>query len=95
MDNTANIISIDFTKLRFEPLMEYHALNEYVESRFKEGVNNYLMIDEVQLCPKFELTINSLHSDEKYDINKEDWQVHIHILMNPTRPNTLEMFMIL
>lgn len=68
MDNTANIISIDFTKLRFEPLMEYHALNEYVESRFKEGVNNYLMIDEVQLCPKFELTINSLHSDEKYDI---------------------------
>lgn len=68
MDNTANIISIDFTKLRFEPLMEYHALNEYVESRFKEGVNNYLMIDEVQLCPKFELTINSLYSDEKYDI---------------------------
>lgn len=67
-DSMANIISIDFTKLRFEHLMEYYALIDYVESRFKEGVNNYLMIDEVQLCPKFELTINSLHSDEKYDI---------------------------
>lgn len=67
-DPTANIISIDYTKLKFEHLKEYHALNEYVESMFKTGVNNYLMIDEVQLCPKFELAINSLHSEEKFDI---------------------------
>lgn len=67
-DSTANIISIDLTKIKFEHLREYHALNDYVEANFKEGANNYLMIDEVQLCPKFELTINSLHSDEKYDI---------------------------
>lgn len=64
----ANIIEIDLTKLRFEKLKEYHALNEYVEERYKDGVNNYLMIDEVQLCKGFELTINSLHSEEKYDI---------------------------
>lgn len=67
-DITANIINIDLTKLRFEKLKEYHALNDYVESQYKEGVNNYLMIDEVQLCEGFELAINSLHSDEKYDI---------------------------
>ena len=65
---TANIISIDLTKLKYEHLKEYHALNDYVESNYIAGVNNYLMIDEVQLCPKFELAINSLHSDEKYDI---------------------------
>lgn len=68
IDSTANVIEIDLTKLRFEKLKEYHALNEYVEEQYKYGVNNYLMIDEVQLCEGFELTINSLHSEERYDI---------------------------
>ncbi len=67
-DNQANIIDIDLTKLRFESLKEYRALNEYVEANYKEGVNNYLMIDEIQLCESFELVINSLYSEEKYDI---------------------------
>ena len=68
IDSTANVIEIDLTKLRFEKLKEYHALNEYVMDRYIDGVNNYLMIDEVQLCEGFELAINSLHSEEKYDI---------------------------
>lgn len=67
-DKTANIINIDLTKIKFEHLKEYHALNDYIEQHYHECVNNYLMIDEVQLCQNFELTINSLHSDEKYDI---------------------------
>lgn len=67
-DNSANIIEIDLTKLHFEQLKEYHALNNYVEGLYRPGVNNYLMIDEVQLCQGFELTINSLHSEEKFDI---------------------------
>lgn len=67
-DATANIISIDLTKIKFEHLKEYHALNDYIEGKYREGVNNYLIVDEVQLCPNFELTINSLHSEEKYDI---------------------------
>ena len=29
---------------------------------------NYLFVDEVQMCPKFELAINSLYSKKKYDI---------------------------
>ena len=67
-DPDANIIFIDLTKIRFEHLKEYHMLNEYVESNYLAGVNNYVMIDEVQMCQGFELAINSLHSDEKYDI---------------------------
>lgn len=67
-DPSANVILIDLTKLKYEHLKEYHALSDFVESKHIAGVNNYLMIDEVQLCPKFELAINSLHSDEKYDI---------------------------
>jgi predicted AAA+ superfamily ATPase len=68
VDDEANIITIDFTKLQFESLREYHALNDYVEAHYRDGVNNYLMIDEVQLCPNFEIAVNSLHSEEKYDI---------------------------
>lgn len=67
-DAEANIIPIDFTKLQFEHLREYHALNNYIEEHYREGVNNYVMIDEVQLCPNFEIAVNSLHSEEKYDI---------------------------
>lgn len=65
---TTNIIYIDLTKLEFEPLKEYHALNEYVGSHYIDGVDNCLMIDEIQLCEKFELAVNSLHSEGRYDI---------------------------
>jgi len=68
IDLKANIIEIDLSKLRFEHLKEYHALNDFVEANYLEGVSNYLIIDEVQLCNGFELTINSLHSEEKFDI---------------------------
>ena len=64
----ANIISIDLTKIKYEKLKDYHALNDYIVDNYKDGVNNYVMIDEVQMCPNFELAINSLHSEEKYDI---------------------------
>ncbi len=67
-DTDANIISIDLTKLKYEELKEYHKLNEYVENRFEKRKNNYLFVDEVQLCTGFELAINSLHSSGDYDI---------------------------
>lgn len=67
-ENDANVIFIDLRQLAYEPLCEYHALHEYVENRYKAGVHNVLCIDEVQMCPNFELAINSLHSMGKYDI---------------------------
>lgn len=65
---TANVIRINFNLLEFEPLMEYHALHDYVEGHFVEGCNNIVMIDEVQMCAGFEKAVNSLHASEKYDI---------------------------
>lgn len=64
----SNIIYIDFTRLENERLQEYHLLNDYIESKRKDDCNNYLMIDEVQMCPNFEKVINSLHASERYDI---------------------------
>ena len=51
-----------------EEIKEYHALHAYVEEHYQEGKTNYLFVDEVQMCPKFELAINSLYSKGKYDI---------------------------
>ena len=64
----ANIIFVDFMELVNEPLKEYHALYAYVEAHFRQGVENFLFIDEVQMCSGFEFAINSLHAKEKYDI---------------------------
>ena len=54
--------------LKFEGLKEYHALYSYIENAYQESKANYLFIDEVQLCPQFELAVNSLHGEQKYDI---------------------------
>ena len=67
-DPDANIIHINFNLTEFEHLLEYHALEKFVESRYIDGKTNYLMIDEVQMCKSFEKAINSLHAKEKYDI---------------------------
>lgn len=64
----SNIIHINFNLAQFEKLKDYHALNEFVENAFVPSKQNFVLIDEVQLCPQFELTINSLHASEKYDI---------------------------
>ena len=67
-DSNANIIFIDFFNMQFEALKEYHALYEFVESRYIHNKNNYVFVDEVQLCKGFETAINSLYSSEKYDL---------------------------
>lgn len=66
----ANIISIDMTLLKNERLKDYHILYDYIKARTKKAGVNYLFIDEVQMCPKFELVINSLHEERnvRYDI---------------------------
>lgn len=67
-DKKANIIWVDYSDIKNEPLKDYHALNEYVESKCDIKKNNYLFIDEIQMCNQFELVLNSLHASKKYDI---------------------------
>ena len=67
-DPNANIIHINFNMNAFESLAEYHALNDHIENAYLPGKDNYIFIDEVQMCSGFEKAINSLHASEKYDI---------------------------
>ena len=64
----AVIIHINFNDIAFESLREYHALNDYIESKYKKGASNFVFIDEIQMCNGFEVVINSLHASSKYDI---------------------------
>ena len=63
-----NIIFVDFFDLKYENLKDYHALYNYIEGLYDPSKRNYVFVDEVQLCDKFELAINSLHASRKYDI---------------------------
>lgn len=70
MDNypDANIIHINFNLPEYEKYTEYRPLYDHINSRYKEGVENFVLIDEIQMCNDFEKAINGLHASEKYDI---------------------------
>lgn len=53
---------------KFEKLKEYHKLYEYISNNYIENKNNFILIDEVQMCDGFEKALNGLHAEEKYDI---------------------------
>ena len=64
----ANMIHVNFNLSKFDDLKEYKALNEYIESSYIEDRENFVLIDEIQMCNNFELCINNLHATELYDI---------------------------
>ena len=64
----SNIIHINFNLPEYENLTDYHNLYDYVESLYIENKDNFVLIDEVQMCDGFEKAINGLHAKEKYDI---------------------------
>lgn len=64
----ANIIYIDYADLKFEDLKGYKDLYNYCEKLYIDGKPNVIVVDEVQMCEKFELAINSLYNSRKYDI---------------------------
>lgn len=67
-DKDANIIFIDYNLVDFEDLKEYKKLIEYIDNLYNPNKNNYIMIDEVQMCDGFENAINNFHAQKKYDI---------------------------
>ena len=64
----ANIVRINFNLIENEVYEDYHVLHEFIEESYKKGCENFLLIDEIQMCPSFEKTINSIHAMELFDI---------------------------
>ena len=63
-----NIIHINFNLPEYDGLTEYRPLYDYINAEYKEGVENFVLIDEIQMCNNFEKAINGLHASEKFDI---------------------------
>ena len=63
-----NIIFIDMENPDFADIETYQALHEYVKSNYKEGMKNFLLVDEVQEISAFEKTI-------RYWIRQDDMTV--------------------
>lgn len=64
----SNIIHINYNLPKFDSLKNYDSLVNYVESNYKKDMENFIFIDEVQMCEDFEKAINGFHAEEKYDI---------------------------
>lgn len=63
-----NIIQINFNLPEYDHLLEYRSLYDYVKSQYEADKENFVLIDEVQMCDGFEKAINGLHASEKFDI---------------------------
>ena len=64
----ANIIYVDFADLKFDDLKTYKELYNFCEGQYIDGKTHVIVVDEIQMCEKFELAINSLYNRRKYDI---------------------------
>ena len=63
-----NIIHINFNMPEYDNLLEYRPLYDFVKAQYISGKQNFVMIDEVQMCTDFEKAINGLHATEQFDI---------------------------
>lgn len=62
------IISINFEDLKFEALLDYRSLYEYIENKILPGKKMYIFLDEIQKVSGFEKTVDSLYIKENVDV---------------------------
>ena len=67
-DSNSNIIHINFNIKKYDNLKDSESLYNYISESYNKEKNNFVLIDEVQMCDEFEKVINWIHAEEKYDI---------------------------
>ncbi len=63
-----NIIAIDKEKKEFNFIRTYEQLNAYIDSQWKSGYHNYILIDEVQNIEGWEHSVRSYRTEDNTDI---------------------------
>lgn len=94
-DTTANIIHVNYSLSKYEPLLEYHKLNEYVEKAY-QAEKRTIFIDEVQMCEGFEKAINNFHLGSpflnRFSLYQEYYFLTIHQLIGSAFLNPYQLF---
>lgn len=67
-DEKANVVRIKLNLKKYENLLNPDNLYDYIEEHHVPDKDNYLFIDEIQMCTGFERVINSIYEEEIYDI---------------------------
>ncbi|KAF5055554.1 AAA domain protein [anaerobic digester metagenome] len=67
-DKKANIIFINKEFYEFDDIRDYHDLQKFFNKKHKEGVQNYLFVDEIQEISQFEKCIRNIFSKNLADI---------------------------
>ena len=68
LNDNSNVISINFNETKYKSLRNSESFEQFVNEQYKQGANNYLLVDEIQRCDGFEEAINSLYETGKYDM---------------------------
>lgn len=63
-----NIIFINKEKREFDTIKTYEQLNDYIQAHFKQGMHNFILIDEVQDIEGFERSLRNYHTEPDTDI---------------------------
>lgn len=64
----SHIISVNFEDVASEPLLEYHALHDFVSGRIEDDAQYYIFFDEIQQVAGFERVVDSLQLRQNVDI---------------------------
>ncbi|MDR1558808.1 MAG: ATP-binding protein [Clostridiales bacterium] len=62
------IVSINFEDMRYESLLDYRELYEYVTERLAAGKRTYVFLDEIQNVTEFQRAVDSLFIKDNVDV---------------------------
>lgn len=63
-----NVIRIKLNLKEFESLKNGDALYDFIDQHYSADKENFVFVDEIQLCTGFEPVINSLYEEERFNI---------------------------
>lgn len=63
-----NVIRIKLNLKEFESLKNGDALYDFIDQHYSVDKENFVFVDEIQLCTGFETVINSLYEEERFNI---------------------------